>query len=347
LRCALAGPRRRRRCSWQIPTQHTSFIFRVDQSTGVLTTLLSLGPNYGQVLGLAAASDNLLYAVAGNGGVSQLTVNPPTIAALGNIGEHFVAGLAYANGKLYAIDQATDTLSTIDLAPVAQTTIGVLHVGSPGGPVFDVDGADLAQDSSGTWYVWTNAAQQLYQLDVTNAVVTPIGSSGLGAKTGLAFDYQNGDVLLAASRPLDTLQTIDKTTGQVTSSVNFCLNCPTVYDHRFGDIASPRCTDSDNDGYSPEGGPCGAVDCNDNDPLIHRARASAAMRSTTTATARSTTSLPRTPPARTAACAAARKRASAAPARRGRRWCAARVRPATPISVARADRARPRRPRRR
>src|SRR6185369_15915464 len=129
--------------------------------------------------------------------------------------------------------------------------------------------ADLAQDSSGTWYVWTNAAQQLYQLDVTNAVVTPIGASGLGAKTGLAFDYQNGDVLIAASRPLDTLQTIDKTTGQITSSVNFCLNCPTVYDHRFGDLASPRCTDSDNDGYSPEGGPCGAIDCNDNDPLIH------------------------------------------------------------------------------
>ncbi len=29
---------------------------------------------------------------------------------------------------------------------------------------------------------------------------------------------------------------------------------------------NPSCTDSDNDGYSPEGGTCGSVDCEDNDP---------------------------------------------------------------------------------
>ena len=29
------------------------------------------------------------------------------------------------------------------------------------------------------------------------------------------------------------------------------------------------CTDNDGDGYAVEGGSCGAVDCNDNDPAVH------------------------------------------------------------------------------
>ena len=114
-------------------TASTSLIFRVDPATGHLTTLMSLAASYGQVLALAAASDNLLYAVASNGDVLQLTVTPPTLTTLGNIGAHFVAGLEYSGGQLYAIDEATDALSTIQLAPVVQTTIGVIHVGSPSG----------------------------------------------------------------------------------------------------------------------------------------------------------------------------------------------------------------------
>jgi hypothetical protein len=269
-------------------TASTSLIFRVDPATGHLTTLMSLAASYGQVLALAAASDNLLYAVASNGDVLQLTVTPPTLTTLGNIGAHFVAGLEYSGGQLYAIDEATDALSTIQLAPVVQTTIGVIHVGSPSGPVLDIQGADLAQDGAGLWYLWTNGTQALYQLDVTTAVATQVGPAGLGAKTGLAFDYQGGNVLYGASRPLDTLQTIDTATGQTTASVNFCLNCPTVYDLRFGDLAAPRCIDATATASRPRAARAARSTATTPTRSSTPGRPSSATGSTTTATARST-----------------------------------------------------------
>lgn len=36
-----------------------------------------------------------------------------------------------------------------------------------------------------------------------------------------------------------------------------------------GECAAPACRDKDQDGYSPDGGACGPVDCNDNDPSIN------------------------------------------------------------------------------
>jgi hypothetical protein len=44
--------------------------------------------------------------------------------------------------------------------------------------------------------------------------------------------------------------------------------CVTV-DHPGECVQPPVCTDNDQDGYSPDGGNCGPVDCNDNDPTIN------------------------------------------------------------------------------
>jgi hypothetical protein len=248
-----------------------SLIFRVDPVTGELTTIVSLSDTLGEVLGLAAANDNLLYAVAYYGDVMQITVNPPSVTTLGNLGPGFITGLAFSNGQLYAIDEGSDTLSTIQLSPLTQTLIGLVHVGSSDGPVLDIEGGDLAEDAGGNWFLWTNSTQALYRLDVTTAVATPVdaGASGLGTKTGIAFDYQGGNLLYASSRPLDTLFTLDPATGLPLTAVNFCLDCPLVYDYRFGDMASPRCTDTDGDGFSPEGSICGPVDCDDTNAAVH------------------------------------------------------------------------------
>src|SRR5262249_35648876 len=59
------------------------------------------------------------------------------------------------------------------------------------------------------------------------------------------------------------LVTIDPNSGTATGSVALCLTCPTPYDLAFGDMASPRCTDADHDGFNAEGGSCGPRDCND------------------------------------------------------------------------------------
>ncbi len=237
-------------------------IFAVDPATGRLTPIVTIPAEEGEIISLAAATDNTLYAVAYFGDVLEITVNPPSVTPLGNIGQNFICGLAYSKGTLYAIDQDTEALSTIQLAPLQQTTVGVIHVGSTDGPVLDVDGGDIAQDGAGNWYLWTNAAQALYRLDVVDAVAIPVpdGASGLGTKTGLAFDYQGGGRLLGSSRPLDDLETLDTASGATIASVSLCLDCPTVYDLRYGDLASPRCTDEDRDGFFAEGGDCGPVD---------------------------------------------------------------------------------------
>lgn len=216
------------------------------------------------VLSLAAASDTTLYAIGDHGDVVRIVVDPFSVTSLGNIGANNIAGLAYANGVLYATDEGTEQLLRIQLSPFQVTTVGTLSI--------NVDGGDLAPDAAGNWYLWTNANQALYRLDVTNATVMPVPSqmTGLGAVSGLAFDYAGG-ALYASSGPLDALLTLDPASGQTTHSVNFCLagSCPTVYDAHFGDLASPRCSDADGDGYSPEGGPCGAVDCNDGNRNVH------------------------------------------------------------------------------
>lgn len=262
-----------------------TLIFRVDRATGQLTTLGTLPTEFGEVAALAAASDNLLYAAATRtGDILEITASPFGFRSIGSVvatnpvglGANNIVGLAFSGGVLYAIDEATDELSRIQITPFNATVIGQVRLGSIAGPVLDVFGGDIAEDASGNWFLWTQGDPQgphLYRLDVTAAVATELDPTNqtLGAKTGIAFDYQGGGALLASSGVLDALLTLNPATGETTASVPFCLNCPTPYDHRFGDLASPRCTDADQDGFAPEGGDCGPVDCNDDDPSINPA----------------------------------------------------------------------------
>jgi hypothetical protein len=271
LALASAGSARATTPIFLLDTNQSTYvrIFRVDRTSGQLTTVGTLPTVLGSVLSLAAPSANQLYAVTEGGEVLTITVSPFGFQTLGNIGFNQIVGLAAADGKLYAIDEGTSTLSVIGLAPLAQTMVGAVHL--PDGSSLTLSGGDLAADASGNWYLWTNATQALYRLDVTTAVATPVPAqvSGGGALSGLAFDYQGGDALLASSGPLDALLTLDPTSGSPLASVPVCLNCPTVYDLQAGDLATPRCTDADGDGYAPEGGPCGPVDCDDTNPAVH------------------------------------------------------------------------------
>jgi hypothetical protein len=246
------------------------FVYRVNPGTGQLTLLGTIPAGYGESAGLAAESEEILYVTTILtplvNRVLRITLEPFTIDELGSVGGSF-QGLAYSGGQLYAIDESTNELYRIQLTqPVASTLVGQVRLGSVAGPVLDIDGGDLAEDAAGAWYLWTNSTNDLYLLDVANAVATQLDPSTAGPKTGLTIDYQAGGTIFGSSRVNDTLETVSATTGATTASVPFCLACPTVYDHRFGDLASPRCTDADDDGFAPEGGTCGPVDCDDDDP---------------------------------------------------------------------------------
>src|SRR5579883_2759800 len=205
--------------------------FRVDPVSGALTELGALPfDQFGAVLALAAASAQVLYAVAEGGALIELTPSPFAYAVVGNLGPNGVVGLAYAaDGHLYATDEVSNLLSMITPSPFAVTPLGTIHVGSPSGPPLVISGGDLAQAPSGVWYLWTNATETLYRLDVASAVATPVSSlpPGTGRLSGLAFDFDTGALLAS---------TLD---DAGTRSVRFCLQCPTVSPAISGDLASP------------------------------------------------------------------------------------------------------------
>ena len=185
-----------------------------------------------------------------------------------------LVGLAFSlDGTLYATDENTNELSIINLSPVlSKNVLGKVHLGSTSGPELTIQGGDLAQTRSGQWYLWSNGTGQLYFLDVTNVVATelPAPATPPAGISGLAFDYFGGGTLFASSPAANALLTLSTADGNVNTSFTFsCPGCAGGFVHSAGDLASPHCTDVDHDGYSPDGGGCGPVDCNDNDPTVH------------------------------------------------------------------------------
>jgi hypothetical protein len=215
-------------------------VFRVRPATGQLTPVGSLPMNLGPIVALAAANDDVLYAVARGGAVLEIAVSPFAVRSLGNIGPNFIAGLAFGEDALYATDEVSGSLYRIDLAPLAVSLIGVVRFAD--GTPLGIGGGDLAQDAAGGWFLWTNSTQALYRLDAATAVVTPVPAqvTGLGFTNGLAFDYRAGGALLGSVGDLDVLRTLDPASGQPLSEVTFCLACPTPYNAVFGDLASPQ-----------------------------------------------------------------------------------------------------------
>ena len=168
-------------------------LFQVDPTNGHLTMLGTVSSGPGEALGLAAASHNLLYVATYAGDILAVTIDPFTVTPTGCVGPGAIVGLAFSNGVLYATEESTSTLSRIDLSSCTTTLIGTVTV--------PIQGGDIAENGSGQWYLWTNSNQDLYLLDVTTAVAIELDptNQNLGAKSGLAFDYQGGGTLFASS----------------------------------------------------------------------------------------------------------------------------------------------------
>ena len=243
-----------------------TLIHRVNPQTGQLTTLGEMPPE-DIMAALAAVTDNLLYAVSYTGNLYRITVSPFGFAIVGQLGVDTCVGLAYGDGALYGIEGWSGNLVRIDPDTATATIIGPVGPGDGSQIVF---GGDLVQASNGTWYLWTNATNALYTLDVTTAVATPVPNQvqGIGWYTGLAIDYQGGGTLYGSAVFDDALFATDPASGSQTRRVPFCIDCPTPYDLAYGDMASPRCTDGDRDGFYAEGGSCGPRDCNDGSAAV-------------------------------------------------------------------------------
>ena len=193
-----------------------TLLYRVDPASGLLTTIGTVSTGPVEMLGLAAVNQNLLYVATYDGSILAVSVEPFSVTDTGCTGPSAIVGLAFSNGVLYATEERTSTLSRIDLSSCKTTLIGTVTV--------PIQGGDIAENGSGQWYLWTNSNQDLYLLDVTTAVAIELDptNQNLGAKSGLAFDYQGGGTLFASSGGnVNSLLTLDPATGQALASVPF------------------------------------------------------------------------------------------------------------------------------
>jgi hypothetical protein len=236
-----------------------TLLHQVNPQTGQLTLLGELPPQE-QIVALAAASDNLLYAVAFSGALLRITVSPFGFTQIGDVGPNRLVGLAHGNNALYGIDETLNTLVRIDPNTAAATVIGTIRLAD--GPL-QVMGGDIVQAPDGTWVLWTNANVALYSVNIDTGLAAPVPDQAQsGWYTGLAFDYATGR-LYATAVFEDLLVDTDARTGRALAGIPLCINCPNPHDLAFGDMASARCTDADRDGFFGEAG-CGVLrDCND------------------------------------------------------------------------------------
>ena len=241
-----------------------TLLHQVNPQTGQLTLLGELPPQE-EIVALAAASDNLLYAVAFSGALLRITVSPFGFTQIGDVGPNRIVGLAHGNNALYGIDETLNALVRIDPNTAAKTVIGTIRRADE---PLQIMGGDIVQAPDGNWYFWTNANVALYSVNPDTALATPVPDQAQADwYSGLAFDYATGR-LYASAVFQDQLVETDPRTGAALTGTPLCFNCPTPYDLAFGDMASARCSDADGDGFNADGGSCGPRDCNDGNPAV-------------------------------------------------------------------------------
>src|SRR5262245_34797982 len=132
-----------------------ALIHRVNPTTGQLTTIGSLPPE-DVVVSLAAANDNLLYAISYAGDLFRIAVSPFSVTLVGNVGENHFVGLAYGDGVLYANDDTTRHLVRIDPNTAAATIVDTIRLANG---ELGIQGGDIVQAGNGTWYLYTNTTR--------------------------------------------------------------------------------------------------------------------------------------------------------------------------------------------
>lgn len=243
-------------------------LYEADYATGELTWIGEL-PDAGDWLGLAAPGGEYLYGVTTDGMLYEITTAPFAATLIDDTLPGRVTGMGSDGGALLYMDvHGSDEIIEYDLSTNTATTLGTLTL--PDSSTLDIIGGDLAMASDGQWYLWTKGNAALNEVDFVTMEATPLPNpaTGLGSVGGLAIDYESGDIILGSSGRQDALVEFDPDTGAAVNLQILCedTSCPTEFDVVWGDMASPTCPDLDGDGFSPQGGPCGPIDCNDDDP---------------------------------------------------------------------------------
>ncbi len=134
-----------------------------------------------------------------------------------NVGALFSADFDQISGVLYAVNNDDFSLGTVDLVTGDYTPIATI-TGVSGTVV-----TGLAWDpTTGTWYLTVN--NDLYTIDPTTAVATPIGATGIPLLIEIKFD--SSGQLYATSIDTGSLYAVDKSDASSTliGALGFAIN---------------------------------------------------------------------------------------------------------------------------
>lgn len=229
------------------PTENGSILYSVELIGGVaqLTMLLDLttgahATDFDRAHIGATPDGEYVYLVnrEGSYAVGTYEVDSGTFTKVGNItglptNDGTVLVAFAPDGTLYIAGQESDHLFTIDLGTFAATDLGPIG--------FNLAGADMAFTQEGDFYVWTNHPVDLglYLVEV-NGAITPTKIGGTNSfLTGLALRDGGAGDLLGSDKENDTVEQIDKTTGNAVASFPMMVDLGAgwvAYDHIFGDM---------------------------------------------------------------------------------------------------------------
>jgi hypothetical protein len=246
-----------------------SAIYLVDPTTGQLTLRAEIPLPYGALLGLAAADEQVLYVTGADQNncfacfLWRVTLDPisTTPLAIDPVG-HFmdgstlidsVLGLTFRNdGTLWAIDELTDGLFTVNLGTGALTRVATSNV--------DLIGGDITFDDNDTLWLWTNttsgAGPGVYSMSPTTAVATLVYPRPELRFAGLATWGHTND-MYGVSPGTDRLYQLIIPSGFNGWNPPLSYNSGTL-DMKRGDLDSPFCS---NDAWCDDADACTIDTC--------------------------------------------------------------------------------------
>ncbi|MGF1507630.1 MAG: hypothetical protein ACFB51_21260 [Anaerolineae bacterium] len=138
-------------------------------------------------------------------------------------------------GTLWIGSKTTNRLFTVDLGTGVATNIGQVVNGETGGTI-DIEGADIAFDAEGTFYLATSAyGGHLYTVDTSGLTPTATLVNDPGKLTGMAIlDEGSGDILY--SRTDDVIWRLDRS-GNILAEYDMMLDGE-AYESEWGDMSS-------------------------------------------------------------------------------------------------------------
>jgi hypothetical protein len=199
-------------------------LITLDLTNGHVALFGQINSTLGQLGGLAYWDANTLYAT-GSGNIVQITLSPFSATQVAT-STYTMSALERDGTDLIGLEQGTNVLVRFQPPYTNPTALGT---------GLDIDGGDLVQTTTGTWFYYSNATTSLFTLDVMSGAANQIGSPSSPGGFVSALTRDDSDQLFITVEGTDTLIPVDSTTGALGAAITLCEICPTPYPLGAGD----------------------------------------------------------------------------------------------------------------